>query len=112
MKFGNQLCELCTAGGVVASPCSVAQFMDGVLKHFAVGHARRCKVNRGVAGRRKAFGIMEQFFIEFLTGPQADKLDVDILIGAFSGEADDLLGEVCDPDRFTHIQNENAAGIC
>ena len=52
---------------------------------------------------------MEEFFVQFLAGAKADKLDFNVATGPQAGKADHLLGQINDFDRLAHVENADLA---
>ena len=59
----------------------------------------------------------EQFFIEFLAGPQASELDLEVAVGVRGvahrapGQADHAARQIDDAHRLTHIEHEHIATL-
>ena len=46
-----------------------------------------------------------------LPGPETDHLDWDVLLRLEAREPDEVMGEVEDPDRLAHVEEENLAPL-
>ena len=55
------------------------------------------------------FCVVEQLFVELFARAQSGELDVDVLGEPQSGEHDDVLGQIDDLDRFTHVENQHVS---
>lgn len=57
--------------------------------------------------RQASLVAIEQLLVELLAGAQAGERDLDVLVRAQAGEPDHLARDIDDPDRLTHVENED-----
>src|ERR1043166_2720981 len=85
------------------------QFIDRAGEDGVIGGAGRRRTQGRVLGRHRRLGGVEQRLVQFLAGPQADKADFDVAVGAQPGEPDHLPRQIDDLDRLAHVEDENLA---
>src|SRR6185312_8757401 len=67
--------------------------------------------NLGMLGGAVIFQRVEQFLEQLLAGAQAGVDDRNFASRLLAGEADHLLGQVADLDRFAHVQGKDLAAL-
>lgn len=78
--------------------------------HIRYGHRFTDEAHDfGMCGGRDVLAFVTQFFEQLFAGPEANKFDLDIVVGSEAAELDKLAGEVDDFHGFSHIEDEDLA---
>jgi hypothetical protein len=110
--FGDDFFELGFDGGNVEGVGDADQFVNlfaqQVMIIALVGGQDHDLL---VARRDDPFALGDQFLVEFLARPQARKDDLDVLLWFEAVESDHILGQIQDPDRLAHLEDEDLAPL-
>lgn len=84
----------------------IGEQIANLVQSLAVGNEAH---DLGVSCGGGVLGFVAEFLEKFLSGTQADELDVDILIRFEAAKFDELAGEIDNFDWFAHVEDEDFA---
>ena len=110
--FGDDLLEFGFDGGDVEGVGDADQLVDLVGQPVVVVALVGGQDHDLLVARRDdPFALGDQLLVELLAGPQAREDDLDVLLRLEAVESDHVPGQIQDPDRLAHLEDEDLAPL-